>query len=93
MSEYVIQIQEKEAPPPEVGVGWLAKSFQVNETCPIPETWPTDRTQIILTNSSSYDAIVRAYNEYGWPAVLFSYDSEAETISCTGKETNTWPIN
>ena len=90
MAQYVIQIQDKESKP-EPGIGWLAKSFEVSETSPIPETWPDSRVQVVLTNTDSYDGIVAAYNTYNYPGVLFSYDAEAETISCTGKVTNTWP--
>jgi hypothetical protein len=90
MAQYVIQIQTEEN---GLGIGWLAKSFEVSVESPIPEHVPANRIQIIMTNTESYSEIVATYEQYKWPDVKFSADEEAETISCTGEKTKTWPIN
>lgn len=90
MTQYVIQIQFEEN---SVGIGWLAKSFEVSEEYPIPEVVPAHRVQAVLTNTNSYNEIVSAYEQYEWPGIQFSYDEQAETISCTGEYIHTWPID
>jgi len=90
--QYVIQIQFENNGPPG-GIGFLVRSYPVTEQHPIVEPPPAHRVQAILTNTTSYNEIVAAYNEYGWPDVKFSYDAEAETISSTGQVVETWPIN
>jgi hypothetical protein len=90
MTQYVIQIQFEAN---GIGVGWLAKSFKVTEEYPVPEVVPPHRVQAILTNTESFDEIVAAYAQYGWPGVQFSYDEGEGTISCTGEYEHTWDIN
>lgn len=89
MTQYVIQIQTEAN---EVGVGWLAKSFEVTPEDPIPETVPINRTQIILINTASFNAIVAVYDQYAYE-VFFSYDEPAAKIDCSGAVTDSWPIN
>lgn len=87
MTQYVIQIQDEEN---GIGVGWLAKSFEVTEEHPIPGTVPDHRVQVILTNTTSFNEIVETYRAYGYPAVTFSYNDVAETISSAGAYVHTW---
>ncbi len=88
-SEYVIQIQTAKN---GLGVGWLAKSFEVTEQTPIPEHVASNRVQVIMTNGTSYNEIVAVYAEYK-TAALFSYDEPGEKIDCAGAYTGSWPIN
>jgi hypothetical protein len=85
MSEYVVQIRND---------GWLALSFEVGPGKPIPspEDIPPDCEQVILTNTTSYNAIVAVYNQYTTAAV-FSYDEPGAKIDCSGPVTDSWPIN
>ena len=87
MTQYVIQIQTA---PNGLGVGWLAKSFEVTGEIPIPTDVPSNRVQVILTNTTSFDGIVEVYDEYT-TAAIFSYDDGAEIINCTGAVTDSWP--
>jgi hypothetical protein len=89
MPQYVIQIQTEDN---GVGIGWLAKCFEVTQEYPIPSEVPANRVQVIMTNTSNFNEIVEAYNEYT-TQLTFSYDSEQETISCAGAYTHTWNIN
>jgi len=89
MSQYVIQIQVAEN---GVGVGWLAKSFEVTPDAPIPEHVPENRVQVIMTNTDSFNGIMAVYNEYT-TAAIFSYDEPEGLINCTGAVTDSWPIN
>ena len=70
MTQYVIQIQVKEN---GVGVGWLAKCFQVSQKSPIPEKWPGSRVQIVTENGEAFKEIVKIYNKNKDKAP-FSYD-------------------
>jgi len=85
--QFVIQIQTEEN---GLGIGWLAKSFEVSEDAPIPETWPSNRAQVVMTNETSFDEIVAVYQQYK-TAAIFSYDEPSETINCTGAYTGSWP--
>ena len=89
MSQYVIQIQTAEN---GVGIGWLAKTFEVTPEFPIPENVPANRVQVILTNTDSYNGIVTVYDEYT-SAAIFSYDDPGAKIDCTGAVTDSWPID
>lgn len=89
MPQYVIQIQTQAN---EVGVGWLAKSFEVTPEYPIPGTVPANRTQVILTNTASFNAIAAVYAQYAYE-VFFSYDEPGAKIDCSGAVTDSWPIN
>lgn len=89
MAQYYIQIQTQESST-GVGIGWLAKSFEVTAECPIPGSVPAERTPVILTNEASFNGIVDTYNTHGYPAVTFSYDDVAETISSAGAYVHTW---
>jgi len=89
MTQYLIQIQTA---PNGVGVGWLAKSFVVSESSPIPTSWPANRVQVVMTNTDSYTEIVAVYAEYRENAI-FSYDAETGKINCSGAYTGSWDIN
>jgi hypothetical protein len=89
MAQYVIQIQTSEN---GEGIGWLARSFEVTEAEPIPVNVPINREQIVMTNTTSFDEIVAAYNQYT-TQLFFSYDESAGTISCAGSIVDTWDIN
>ena len=89
MNQYVIQIQIKDN---GAGIGWLAKSFKVTQETPIPENVPSNRVQVVMTNTNSYDAIVAAYVQYTTTAI-FSYDEPGAKIDCAGAVTDSWPIN
>jgi len=89
MAQYVIQIQVSEN---GLGIGWLAKSFEVGEGKPIPEDVPSNRVQVIMTNTTNYNEIISVYNQY-LTAAIFSYDDVEETISCTGAYEGTWDID
>lgn len=86
MTDYLIQIRDSD--------GLLIKSYEINAQHPARPTPPPppDRTQVIMTNANSFNAIVAAYNQYT-SGLVFSYDDQAETISCTGEISDTWPIN
>ncbi len=81
MPQYVIQIQDSD--------GWLAKCFEVTQESPIPSEVPAGRTQVVMTNTVSFDEIVEDYGEYT-TTLVFSYDQPAGQISCTGPVTKTW---
>jgi len=89
MTQYVIQIQTIEN---GLGIGWLAKSFEVTPEYPIPTNVPSNRVQVILTNTTSFNEIVAVYDQYT-TAAIFSYDQPAGTINCTGAVTDSWPID
>ncbi len=89
MAQYVLQIQTEGN---GVNIGWLTKSFEVTEKYPIPAIVPDKRQQVILTNSTSFNAIVGVYSQYRNTAI-FSYDAPGAEINCTGPVTDTWPIN
>ena len=89
MTQYVVQIQIEEN---GLGIGWLAKCFEVSAESPIPGSWPTNREQIVMTNTNSFNAIVAVYDEYTTNAI-FSYDERGAKIDCTGAVTDSWPIN
>jgi len=88
MTQYVIQIQVSDN---GQGVGWLAKSFEVTEEAPIPAVVPSNRVQVIMTNTTNFNEIVAAYKQYT-TQLIFSYDEGAGTISCTGPVTETWDV-
>ena len=94
MTQYVIQIQNVENGSSRIslGIGWLAKSFEVTSECPIPTDFPSSRIQILLTNTAGFNAIVAVYNEHTTD-VVFTYDQPGGTINCTGAVTNSWPID
>ena len=87
MAQYVIQIQIE---PNGEGVGWLAKSFEVSESKPIPAIVPSNRIQIVMTNTTSYNAIVEVYKEHTIKAI---FSQNGTDIDCTGAVTNSWPID
>lgn len=89
MEQYVIQIQTE---PNGEGVGWLAKSFEVSAECPVPSKVPSNRVQVILTNTTSFNGIVSVYRTHT-TAAIFSYDESEEKIDCSGAVTNSWPID
>lgn len=86
MTQYVIQIENNAQRD-----GWLAKCFKVDDENPVPTSWPTDRIQVVLTNTLSYNSIVDTYETYGWDRVHFSYDEPRAEIDCIGAETDSWP--
>ena len=83
MTQYVLEIRDD---------GWLECSFTVTEESPVPETPPTGCTQVVMTNTDSYNAIVAAYDQYT-TQLIFSYDEPGEKIDCAGAITDSWPIN
>jgi len=89
MSKYIIQIQVADN---GLKIGWLAKSFEVSDESPIPKTWPANRAQIEMTNTSNFNEIMAAYDEYA-TELSFSHDEETGTISCTGAINKTWSID
>lgn len=89
MAQYVIQIQESAN---GLGVGWLAKCFEVGEDKPIPTEIPSNRVQVIMTNTTNFNEIVSVYEDYTTTAI-FSYNEGAGTISCTGAYEDTWDID
>ncbi len=82
MSQYVIQIRDSD--------GWLAKSFPVSAESPIPTTIPTGRTQVVMTNTTSYNGIVLVYNQYTTQAVFVK---NGTNINVSGPVTDSWPID
>ena len=84
MTQYVLQIRDED--------GWLAKDFEVSESCPIPDPAPAGRTQVVMTNTANFKEIDAAYYQYG-KQLEFSYDEGAATVSCAGPVTKTWDIN
>jgi hypothetical protein len=89
MTQYVIQIQVAEN---GAGVGWLAKCFEVTEQAPIPSVVPSNRVQVIMTNTASFNSIVAVYDQYT-TAAIFSYDEPGAKIDCSGAVIDSWPIN
>ncbi len=90
MTQYVIQIQVKEN---GNKVGWLAKSFKVTPTSPIPTSWSPLFVQVVLTNTQSFNEIVAVYAEYKLD-VIFGYDDEpVKKIYCGGAVTKEWPVD
>lgn len=79
MNQYVLQIREND--------GWLAKNFEVTEDTPIPGKVPSDRIQIIMTNTTNFYEISAAYDEYN-KNLIFSYSDP--DISCVGAYSHTW---
>jgi len=88
MTQYVIQILDVATP--DFPVGWLAKSFEVTAEYPIPTEIPANRTQVVMTNTSSFNSIVSAYNIYTTTAV-FALNSP--NIDVSGPITDSWPID
>lgn len=86
--QYVIQIQNASN---GVSVGWLAKSFEVTSETPIPTIVPSNREQVILTNTDSFNGIIAVYREYT-NAAIFSYDEPGGKIDCTGAVTDSWSV-
>jgi len=84
MDQFVIQIK--------LSNGWLAKSFEVGPSTPIPVKIPEGRVQVVMTNRASFDGIMSEYKQYGIKAV-FSYLQEQGLIDCNSPTPQTFPIN
>lgn len=83
-TEYVIQIRDSD--------GWLAVAFEVTNGNFVPQESPLGFTQVIITNTASYNNIINAYKEHT-TNLSFSYDEQAETVSCSGSLNDTWNID
>ena len=82
MAQYVIQIRDLD--------GWLAKSFEVSAEYPIPGNVPTGRTQVVMTNTISFNGIVAVYAQYTIAAI---YVDNPPNIDVSGAVTDSWPID
>ncbi|NIV16802.1 MAG: hypothetical protein GWN62_37805 [Aliifodinibius sp.] len=84
MAQYVLEIRDSD--------GWLARSFEVTDEHPVPETPDEGCTQVVMTNSVNYNEIFSIYNQYT-TTVAFSYDEPEAKINCSGAYTGSWDIN
>jgi hypothetical protein len=74
LDNFVIQILDE--------TGFLAKCYKVTETAPIREVVEEGRTQVVLTNQASFEAIKAAFEEHAGSLVC-SYEEYGGTISCS----------
>ncbi len=85
--EYVIWIQTVAN---GLGVGWLAKNFEVSVEDPVPATVPANREQVVLTNTASYNSIVAVYEEYTTAALFVK---NGTNIDVSGAVTASYAID
>lgn len=85
MTQYLIEIKNDE--------GWLIRSYPISEEYPITPC-AGGRSQTILTNTTSYEAIVETYRKYKRRAIFY-HNPEAETINCLAppEAVAAWNIN
>jgi hypothetical protein len=86
MTQYLIQIENSSQR--------LIKCYEITAEHPARPTPPPppDRTQVIMTNTTSFEQIETNYNQYT-DTIFFSYNESEGTISCTGAYTHTWDVD
>lgn len=73
--------------------GYLYVAGKIDAEHPVPAEKLDNVEQILMTNTTSFNEIVAAFRKYGGPNLVYSYDSEAETISVSGAYSKTWNID